>query len=431
MRLLLVLLALAACRDRARPAESPPVLAVRFEVPGADPETIEGTVVVPVEHALAKLAGVRAIEARIDRERATVHLEVAPAELDRLAHELTHALGALQPTLPPEAGWPVITKTRKHDAPVLWLAVRGTLPIALLSRRARDEVKPALARVPGVAAVEEHGLAEEVVTVTLDLAQLAARDVTVAEIAERLPRAGDVAKLAGTVIVRDVRLGDVATVELAVVRDPARDPMLAIRARHDANRDDVVRAVRRALAAVPAEVMLVEVASPVPTHPPAPLVVELRGPDHAVLRQTATRLFARLAGEGIRDVMCDPGLPEPDVAIVPDRDAAVQLGVSLPQLAQTLRVLLGARHGAIAVKHSERDVDAAIERAEVRTAGGARVPLAKLVRVSYEPRGPILRRDRERAIELAVYPPAAKLDAARAIARELALPDGHRAIVTP
>ena len=414
-------LALAACRDR-RAADAPAIVEVEIEMAGAQPATVEAAVVEPIEHVVGRLAGVRSVEARSDAGRATLTVEVERTAEGRIAHELQHALAEARKQLPTEAGWPVIRWERGE--PLVWLAVRGTLPVAVMSRQVRDDIVPALQRVAGIADVDTEGLAEEHVIVHFDLARLDALGVTLDDIAAELPRARTDVETVAAIAINGVQLRDVATVELGAIRD-ARDPAVAIRAHAGADRAAVLAEVRRVIAAA-GDVELVEVPWP---RRRAPLTVTLRGPDRDVLEAAAVKLADTLAARGLANVTRDPPAPAPAATITIDRMRAAERGVAPAELAPILRILAGAPLGAVIMKLDEPDLARAVERVRIRGAGGERVPLASIVDVTTIPVGPLVRRDGEAAISFAIDAPADKLVAARAAVRELALPAGHRATV--
>ena len=422
-RALLLALAIVGCSKKPAPVIEQPVLAISLALEGADAATIERDVVVHVEQAANRITGVRAIESRIGEGHATITLDVAAGDLDRVAHELQHAFG---PELPPELAPPVITRRRKHDDPVMWISVRGTLPIGPLSEHAR-QVASRLERQPGVGRVELRGLARPAVIVRPDFEQLAARNVTLAELVSAVAQTGGRLR-------DDVQPSDVATVEHGFERDASSDPAIAIHAQYGVKSSVVIAAVRDEIAKLPPGVQFVEVAPP-PSKPPAPLVVTMQGPDLDQLERSAGALVSDLAVAGISDVLRDPPLGEHAVTLVPDRERIAQLGIAMTDVATTLRALRGtpisARGGQDVVVRVADSIEKAIARANVRSREGALVPVANIVTVSYDTRRTILRRDRERVVALSIYAPQDKLALARKIAGERELGQSYRTILTP
>jgi multidrug efflux pump subunit AcrB len=473
----LATVAMLGCRSSDPDPVAPPVIAISFSLDGADAPTIEREVVEPVEAALASLQNVRSIGARIDADHALVSAELAPgADVDRISQDVQHALGMLLPKLPRELAPPTITRTRRDDQPVLWLAVRGTLPIASLSSQATEAITPRLERVSGVAGVELHGMAELAVIIHPDLERITATGLTIVDVlaAVRMQSidvptgridspggsirvAGKLADLEalGNTVVRQqgealVRLRDVARIEVGLTRDPTgEEPAIGVKAQSTANKATVLRAVREELAAIarelPAGVKVAEIAVP-PAHarrPVAPLVVAISGPELDALRDIARAIEAELAAARISQVVRDPPDGQPERIIVPDRDRAAQFGISLADLATTIHALGGTEHaGELVVEGQRRDVilrvpadslEALLARVGIRDRQGTVIPITTIVSVTAGLRQTITRRDRQRTITLSIDAPPPLLAAARERlaerTRELHSP--YRIVVSP
>jgi HAE1 family hydrophobic/amphiphilic exporter-1 len=177
-----------------------------------------------------------------------------------------------------------------------------------------------------------------------------------------------------------------------------------------------------------------------------PIEIAIRGRDWDEL---ATR--SRLIMEEMRqtadiiDVDSDYRVGMPEVRVIPDRNKAADLGISMADIGQTINAAIGGvragkfkeggRRYDIRVRllgpQRERPED--IQRLFVRTQSGALVRLGDIVRIEQAPTlQAITRQDRERAITIFANvrtgaSQAEALDQALAIARN-ALPEGYRAI---
>lgn len=145
-----------------------------------------------------------------------------------------------------------------------------------------------------------------------------------------------------------------------------------------------------------------------------PVEFSLRGPDWDVLTEQSRLLADKLAASGkVVDVDTDYRLGMPELRIEPDRARAADVGVSMEDVAAAINTLVG---GVRAGKYTSRGrrIDLRlrlladqrsrpedINRLKVRTASGALIPLASLVKLNERPalQG-ITRKDRERAISL-------------------------------
>jgi len=444
-----LLLALLGCRDKAA-AVGPPVIAISLEYPGASADVIEASTVQPIEHAVATIKDVRTIESRIEADRATVSIELAPAaDVERASHDVRHALSETQAQLPREVLAPVMRLARRDDQPILWLSLGGALPVTEVSTYAREAVRPQLQRIAGVGEVELHGVAELAVIVRPDLDTLLAMGLPLFDVLATLQsiEVGQVDALRD-VIVKEasgwtVRLRDVATVETGFEREPgAAAPSIAVRAQFDANRATVLRAVRESIAKLelPPGVTVAETKSPIVESPPAPLVVMLLGPSLDEL-QTITKAYVdRLKAAGVTDVVRDPPEGEREQAVVPDRDRAAQLGIPLPDIFATLRAVGSAHLGEaiidgerrpIVLKLATTSLAAVLGKLYVRNQQGSLVPLSMVVSVKEAASQAILRVDHQRATRLSIYAPQALLAAAREAIADRALPAGYRAVILP
>jgi multidrug efflux pump subunit AcrB len=461
MRSLSVLALLVACRGDA-PPKPPPMLAMTFAMDGADPATLEHDVVERVEGAVAGLRDVKSIVSRIEANHATVLLELAPnSDVMTVTHDVRHALANIDAQLPRDLEPPVITRAAPDEKPVMWLAVRGQVPIGELSNFTHDVVRPRLERLAGVAGVELHGLAEMAVVVRPDLQRMLAAQVTVFDLQAavqasavdvpggridargasiRVVDGGTNLDSLGDLVVRQlngapVRVRDIATIEVGFERDVgSAQPAIAIRAQTDANKRAILRAVRDELAQnVPAHIQITEVASQPGAQverPPPSLLVTLRGPELGTLRTHADALVADLAKAGVRDVVIDPPAGEPERTFSTDRARAADLQIPTADIVATLRALGGAHAGTATIDNRRHDVvirlpaeESTFQSLFVRTQHGALVPISDVVQVTMGTSQTIMRRDRERAIALSIYGPPA---VAKQVVSKVALPVGYR-----
>jgi hypothetical protein len=436
------LVLLFACKKPASPPA--PVVAIDVSWPGASAEVLEHAVVDPIEQAVAPFG--RSIESRIAADHATVAVEVE--DLDRALANIQQAIPL--PRLPRDIPPPVIRKTYKDDAPVLWLAVRGKLSAVELSQVVRDEVVPELQRVVGVAQIDVRGLSKRVTVVRPDLVKLDATGLVLFDLITALQsRAIDVpgGRITGTqtlrvddaphdptsigdLVIREVngapvRLRDVAVVEETVERAGADEPMLGIHAYDPTHAREVVDRVMAAIGKAPPSVTIVESKSPLPPRRKPQLVVQLRGPDLNALATAADAIAARLAAKGIRDVARDPAPAEAEERVVVDRDRADALDVAIPQVHATLDALRGTPVGPTGMRFAEKLPDL-VARLRVRSRDGVLVPLSDMASVKAGETGVILHRDREPTIELAIH-----ASGAREIVKSYKPPDGVRVMLSP
>ncbi|HSP14367.1 MAG TPA: efflux RND transporter permease subunit [Thermoanaerobaculia bacterium] len=179
-----------------------------------------------------------------------------------------------------------------------------------------------------------------------------------------------------------------------------------------------------------------------------PVEFNVRGPDWSVLAKSAREIAEQMRQSGlVTDVDTDYQVGMPEVQVVPNRDRAADLGVSMSSIGETVNVAIGGARigkfkdkgrrfdirGRLLAPQRERPED--IQRLLVRTGNGELVRLGDLVRIDQSPTlQTITRRDRERAITIfANVAPgvsqAVAVDRSLAIARSI-LPDRYRAVVS-
>jgi hydrophobe/amphiphile efflux-1 (HAE1) family protein len=177
-----------------------------------------------------------------------------------------------------------------------------------------------------------------------------------------------------------------------------------------------------------------------------PVEIAIRGRDWNTLARSAGEIMERLRVTGlVTDVDSDYQVGMPEVQVIPDRNKAADLGISMSTIGETVNSAIGGlRVGKFKDKGRRFDIRVRllapqrqrpedIERLLVRTGSGQLVRLGELVRIEQQPTlQAITRQDRERAI--IVFANVARgasqaraLEESLRISREV-LPDGYRAI---
>ncbi len=206
--------------------------------------------------------------------------------------------------------------------------------------------------------------------------------------------------------------------------------------------------VRRDLAGIPgARIILTENSQQSFTQGRGnPVEFSIRGGDWDTLAAKAQEIMDRLRVTGVvADVDSDYRLGMPEVQVIPDRNKAADLGISMTAIGETINAAIGGvragrfkdggRRFDIRVRllAQQREKPEDIARLLVRTRTGSLVRLGDLVRIEQAPSlQAITRIDRERAIRIfgnvgQGFSQAEAIDGALKVAREI-LPDGYRAL---
>ena len=174
-----------------------------------------------------------------------------------------------------------------------------------------------------------------------------------------------------------------------------------------------------------------------------PIQVSVRGPDWDRLAEYSHTLMDRMAATRlVTDLDTDYQVGMPEVKVIPDREKAADLGVSMESIGNTVNTMIGGTRVArfkdagrrydvrLRLLAEQRSQPADIGRLLVRTASGGLVHLADLVRIVEEPTlQTITHEDRQRAISITanLAPGASQarvLEGIRDLGREV-LPEGY------
>jgi HAE1 family hydrophobic/amphiphilic exporter-1 len=182
------LAALAGAEIRELPEVDSPVITVSTDFAGAAPETIDRELTAPIEGAAARVAGVRSISSSSGFGTSRVTVEFTDdTDLDIAASDLRDAISRVARDLPEAAEDPRIVKADANADAVMRIAVTSAdLSVEDITILVEDQVIDRLSAVTGVADVQIYGDREKIFRVDVDQAQLAARGLTVGDLATAL-----------------------------------------------------------------------------------------------------------------------------------------------------------------------------------------------------------------------------------------------------
>jgi hydrophobic/amphiphilic exporter-1 (mainly G- bacteria), HAE1 family len=270
----------------ALPRFETPTISVSANLPGASPDNMAASVATPLEKQFATIAGVDSISSTSTQGRTQITLEFNEGrDIDAAAVDVQAALLRAQRQLPEEmTNPPSYRKVNPADAPIIFVTLTSpSMPLSDLNDLGENLIAPSLSTLPGVAEIDINGRKRFAVRVRVRPDALAARNLTVDDVAAAIRQANantPVGTLEGPrqtltiqanrqmhraaefarIIVANlpngatVRLEDVADVEDSVESlktaswaDAERAITLSVRRQPDANTVATVDAIRAAI----------------------------------------------------------------------------------------------------------------------------------------------------------------------------------------
>ena len=194
LNLLIIIAGLAAFNAievRELPDVDRPIVSVTAALPGGSPETVDTEVTSKLEGAVARVSGVKSINAQSEEESARVRVEFRPGiNLDDAANEVREAVSRIQRELPDTVERLAIIKADNDAESVVSIAVSSkTLDLESLTERVETDLAPLFLSIPGVADVQLNGDRERVLRVLLDPLRLTSFNLSVTDVAAALRQA--------------------------------------------------------------------------------------------------------------------------------------------------------------------------------------------------------------------------------------------------
>ena len=170
---------------RELPDVDRPVVTVRAFFDGASPETMDAEVTSVIEGAVARVSGVKTINAASEENNARIRAEFEPhVQLDVAANDIREAVAAIERDLPEGVEDLVIVKADADAGAIVRLAlVSDRLSREALTRIAEDDVATELSAISGVATVELFGHQEEVLRIVVEPLRLASYGLSIDDVA--------------------------------------------------------------------------------------------------------------------------------------------------------------------------------------------------------------------------------------------------------
>ena len=167
-----------------------PQITVTTRWAGASPQEIEREIIDQQEEYLKSVEGLTKLTSESRDALGQITLEFAVGtDIDAALLKVSTKLDQV-PSYPADADRPVIVSASENARPIAWMVLRPlnekAPPIETLRNFVEDYIQPRLERIPGIAKVNVFGGREEEMQAVFDEIAVAARQVTISEIARAL-----------------------------------------------------------------------------------------------------------------------------------------------------------------------------------------------------------------------------------------------------
>ncbi len=163
---------------------------------GADPQTIEQQVTSEIESEISSVENVSQVQSASYTGFSVINVEfTSRADPDDAVQELRQAVSQAESELPEDADRPVVQQVSLDDAPIITLALFGTIDPTVISRAA-DSIQDRLEQVSGVSEVNLGGSRAEVISVQMNPFRLATLGISPTAVANQIRSANQDVPLA-------------------------------------------------------------------------------------------------------------------------------------------------------------------------------------------------------------------------------------------
>lgn len=165
------------------PEFSSPVFTVVTVYPGAGPTEVENSVSKHIEEAVAGLPNIDVIRS-ISQEGLSmviVTLKIG-SEVDPIVNDAVRKIQAIGGLLPPQALEPTVTKLSVNALPVMTLSVKADMPPTELFDELDYRIKPAFAKIDGVAEITFLGATEREIQVNINHEKLDNHNLSILQV---------------------------------------------------------------------------------------------------------------------------------------------------------------------------------------------------------------------------------------------------------
>ena len=173
---------------REYPDIDPPVVSVQTIYPGAAASVVETRITEIIEDRIAGIEGIRFISSVSEDGRSAITIQFdIDRDVDDAANDIRDRVSSVQGDLPLEADPPEIEKVDSNEEVIMWLNLASdNMSIPALTDYAQRYLVDRFSVLDGVARVRIGGAQVYAMRVWLDRRELAARQLTVADVENAL-----------------------------------------------------------------------------------------------------------------------------------------------------------------------------------------------------------------------------------------------------
>ncbi|MFA4875087.1 MAG: efflux RND transporter permease subunit, partial [bacterium] len=160
-----------------------PVVVVTTDLLGASPEEIETEITKKLEESINTIAGLDELQSFSYEGRSQIVAQfVLEKNADVAAQDVRDRVNRVINELPEGTKQPVVEKFDIAGAPIVQVAVSGSMPMRDLTRITRKRVKEILETVDGVGDIKMIGSREREIHIRIDPAKLAAYGLSIFDV---------------------------------------------------------------------------------------------------------------------------------------------------------------------------------------------------------------------------------------------------------
>ncbi len=169
------------------PKSDLPLVSIVTVFPGASSSDIEDQVTKPIEDAVAGVSGIDQLTSQSSDNLSIVEIQFQDGvDANQASVDVERQLATIRSTLPTDAQEPIVIKTDINATPIVQLVLSGPQGQDELAQYAKDNIKPALQSISGVASVDVAGGRDRQMLVEPDPAKLVAYGLPVQAVQEAL-----------------------------------------------------------------------------------------------------------------------------------------------------------------------------------------------------------------------------------------------------